>query len=91
MTTLSIILSDELAKASQLMAEELGVSRTEFIRQAIKHEIKQVRMKLEQQEMIKSMLAMKGDEECLKVAEEGLNDWLADLPEEEDEWWTKKK
>ena len=39
MTSLSITISDTIAKASNEAEKELGVSRTEFIRRAIIHEL----------------------------------------------------
>ena len=90
MTTLSIILPDNLAYASQQVAEELGLSRTEFIRRAIKHEIKQVRARLEEQEMVKSLQAMKNDKEYMQLSEELTTGFVAHLPDEEDQWWNKE-
>lgn len=90
MTTLSIILPDNLAEASQRMAEELGLSRTEFIRRAIKHEIKQVKAKMEEQAMAKSLLAMKQDMQYSQLSDEITTYFVADLPDEEDDWWNKK-
>ncbi|BBJ31128.1 hypothetical protein RAS_02370 [Rickettsia asiatica] len=39
MTSLSITLPDNIAKASNEIAKKLGLSRTAFIRQAIIHEL----------------------------------------------------
>jgi hypothetical protein len=39
MTALSINLPNQLAEASQQAAEALGISRTQFIRQAVIHEL----------------------------------------------------
>ena len=49
MTTLSINLPTTLAKASQEAAMNLGISRTQFIRQAITHEIAHYQAKLEEE------------------------------------------
>ena len=66
MTTLSIILSDPLAKASQEAALKLGISRTQFIRQAITHELENYQAQLEQEAIIKSFSAMKHNKKYLK-------------------------
>lgn len=90
MTTLSIILPDTLAKASQEAAVKLGISRTQFIRQAIAHEVENYQTQLEQEAIINSISAMKQSKKYLKEAEkiaEGLN---SNLPAEEEQWWNKK-
>jgi hypothetical protein len=48
MTNLSIILPDTIAEASTKVAKELGVSRTEFIRRAIIHELDNYKTKSEE-------------------------------------------
>lgn len=91
MTTLSIILPDTLAKASQEAAGKLGISRTQFIRQAIAHELESFQSQLEQEAMVRSISAMKKSKKYLKEAEklaEGLN---SVLPDDGEEWWNKKK
>ena len=90
MTTLSIILPDNLAKASREVAGKLGISRTQFIRQAIAHELEDFQSKLEQEAILQSISAMKKSKKYLKEAEkitEGLN---SDLPNDGEEWWSKK-
>lgn len=89
MTTLSIILPENLAKASQELAQELGLSRTEFIRQAIAHEIKWVKAKFEEKAMVNSMLAMKNDPGYIELLETIEDEFGSELPDEEDEWWNK--
>jgi len=59
MTNLSIILPDTIAEASTKVAKELGVSRTEFIRRAIIHELDNYKTKSEELGIIKSFNAMK--------------------------------
>jgi metal-responsive CopG/Arc/MetJ family transcriptional regulator len=68
MTTLSIILPDALAKASQDAAQRLGVSRTQFIRQAVTHELENFQSQLEQEAIVKSIAAMKNSKKYLKEA-----------------------
>lgn len=91
MTTLSIILPDTLAKASQEAAGRLGISRTQFIRQAIAHELENFQAQLEQEAIIRSMTAMKNSKSYLEEAEKIVDGFNADLPNDGEEWWTKKK
>lgn len=87
MTTLSVVLPDYLANESKKVAQKLGVSRTQFIRQAISHELKIVNTQFEQEAMIKSILAMKNCQEYLKESEEiteGLNSILPTEGEKQD-------
>ncbi len=86
MTTLSINLPDRLAKASQDVASLMGVSRTEFIRQAVAHEVKHFQIKIEEKAMIASMLAMKKDKNYLKEADDIIEGFAGDLPEDPFEW-----
>ncbi|OGT66731.1 MAG: hypothetical protein A3J38_09125 [Gammaproteobacteria bacterium RIFCSPHIGHO2_12_FULL_45_9] len=91
MTTLSIVLPDTLAKASQEIAKQLGLSRTQFIREAIAHELERIRAFREQKAITHSMAAMKKSPAYLAEAEE-LTEGLTDtLPDDEDEWWNPKK
>lgn len=91
MATLSIILPDTLAKASQEAAKKLGVSRTQFIRRAIAHELESFQSQLEQEAMAKSMNAMKKSKSYLQESEEIIEGFHSILPKEEKEWWNKKK
>jgi predicted transcriptional regulator len=91
MTTLSIILSDSLAKASLEVAGKLGITRTQFIRQAILHELENFQVKLEQEAIIRSISAMKNSKKYLKEAEKIVEEFNSDLPEEGEGWWNKKK
>lgn len=90
MTAISINLPESLAEASQEAARALGVSRNQFIRQAIAHELKQLRMQQEQQAMAKVFKIMDSSPEYLaesREIESGLN---STLPEDDEEnWWTK--
>lgn len=90
MTTLSITLSDSLAQNSQDAATKLGISRTQFIRQAIAHELQHFQAQLEQEAMINSISAMKKNKKYLEEAEKISAELNSDLPKEENEWWNKK-
>ena len=91
MTALSIILSDALAKASQEAAGTLGISRTQFIRQAIIHELENFQTQLEQEAIVSSIAAMKKSKSYLKEAEKIEQELNLDLPTEEEGWWNKEQ
>jgi len=91
MISLSINFPDNIVKVTNEVAKKLGVSRTEFIRQAVVHELNNFQIQLEQNNIIKSFAAMKKSKKYNKEAElltDGLN---SDLPLEGEEWWNKKK
>lgn len=90
MTTLSIILPDNLAKASQLAASEMGISRSEFIRLAVAHELKLYQTRLAEKAMLDSFKAMKNSKAYLDEIEKSMDEFGSDLPDDEDEWWKKK-
>ena len=70
MATLSITLPDNVADSSNKVAKRLGISRTEFIRRAIIHELDNYRAQLEQNNIIQSFNAMKKSGRYLKESEE---------------------
>ena len=91
MTNLSINFPDNIVKVTSEVAKKLGVSRTEFIRQAVVHELNNFQVQLEQNNIIKSFAAMKKSkkyQEDTKLLMDGLN---SALPEEGEEWWNKKR
>ncbi|HLD84258.1 MAG TPA: hypothetical protein VI844_00645 [Coxiellaceae bacterium] len=90
MTAISIHLSGRLARASQKLATHLRMSRAQFIRLAIEHEIERWQIEQEQHAMAKSFVAMQKDKRYLDEAREiteGLDD---PLMEDKDRWWEKK-
>lgn len=91
MTTLSINLPDTLAKASQEAASKMGISRTEFIRQAVAHELKHFRETLEEKAMAASMMAMKESKIYGKETDDIIEGFSTDLPKDKNGWWHKKK
>jgi predicted transcriptional regulator len=86
---LSIELPEELAQASLEIARELGLSRTELIRQAVVHEIAQARGTVEQRAMAESLRAMGADPSARRLAEELDAAMDTPLPPEEDGWWSR--
>ncbi len=91
MKALSIQLSDELIKASQSAARKLKVSRTQFIRQAIIHELQNLQAQFEQEEMAKSFVPAKKHPEYIDELKEIDDALTSHLPKDRKEWWKKKK
>jgi metal-responsive CopG/Arc/MetJ family transcriptional regulator len=90
MTNLSISLSNDIAQASNETAKKLGISRTEFIRQAVIHELKTVQSKLEQNEIIQCFNTMKTSKMYIAEAEGIMSELDINISEEKDEWWNNK-
>lgn len=87
MTSISLNLPDDLALESARVAERLGLSRTELIRQAIRHELESIAARLEREAMAAALASMQGDETYRldsEVLEAGLEDRVAEEP---DAWW----
>jgi predicted transcriptional regulator len=91
MTSLSITLPNDIAKASNEIAKKLGISRTAFIRQAVVHELNNFQTQIEQDDIIKSFTAMKESKQYLEEAEELIESLNSALPKESEEWWNKNK
>ena len=58
MPTLTVKLPEPLARESQQAAEDLGMTRSAFIRQALEHELENIRADQERQNMAASFRAM---------------------------------
>ncbi|WP_417905383.1 hypothetical protein [Candidatus Tisiphia endosymbiont of Micropterix aruncella] len=91
MISLSITLPNNIATASNEVAKKLGISRTEFIRKAVIHELNNFQIQLEQNDIIKSFTAMKKSKEYLKESEELIESLNSNLPQEKEEWWNNRK
>jgi len=86
MTALSIVVPDELAQDSSLIAKKMHMSRSQFIRLAIENEIKAYRLKREQQDMVVGFIALKQQASYLNE----MNDFEqldVDLIDEGEFWW----
>ena len=86
MTALSIMVPDELAQDSSIIAKQLHISRSQFIRLAIENEIKAYRLMREQQDMVVGFKALKQQTSYL----DEINDLeLLDvnLKDEGESWW----
>ena len=89
MKCFTISLPDEIVQASNDTAKALGISRTEFIRQAVIHELSNIRTDIAQKEIIKVFNSMKMSSDYISESEEIIDNLNSDLPEEEEEWWNK--
>lgn len=90
MTAISINIPDALAQASQEAAHQLGISRNHFIRLAITHELKQIRIQQEQQAMAKAFKIMESSPDYLAESKEIDKNLNSILPDEDEEGWWKK-
>lgn len=91
MTAISIHLPNRMVQMSLRFARQLQISRAEFIRMAIEHEIKRLQIMQEQIAMAKAFSAMKKNKRYLRESEEIMDGF--DTPintEEEGGWWKKK-
>lgn len=88
-SAISIKLPDDLLSESTHVAEEMGLSRSELIRQALIHEIAHFKAAKERQAMADSFRAMTKDADYLAQCDEldtGLN---GVLPSESEQWWSR--
>jgi metal-responsive CopG/Arc/MetJ family transcriptional regulator len=87
MTAISLKLPDDLARESKSIAESIGISRTELIRRALRHELDEVKSQLEREAMAHAFEVMRDDPAYNRESEEldvGLDEIL---PGEADGWW----
>ena len=88
MTALSIVVPDELAQDSSLVAKKMHISRSQFIRLAIENEIKAYRLMRDQQDMVVGFKALKQQVGYL----DEMNDFEqldVNLKDEGEFWWKK--
>lgn len=90
MTAISIHLPNALVRDSKKIANSLHISRAEFIRSLIDKAVVEWKKQQEIAGMLKAFEAMKHDSAYQKEADEIMDGLNSELPEEEDEWWTKK-
>ena len=87
MTAISLQLPDDLARESKSIADSIGISRTELIRRALRHELDEVKSQLEREAMAQAFEIMRDDPAYHREREEldlGLDEVL---PGEADGWW----
>ena len=79
MTVISLKLPDDLARESKSIADSIGISRTELIRRALRHELDEVKSQLEREAMAHALEIMRDDPAYNQESEEldkGLNSEL---------------
>ena len=86
MTALSIVVPDELAEDSSLIAKKMHISRSQFIRLAIENEIKAYRLMREQQDMVFGFRALKQQASYLDEMND-LEQLDVNLKDEGEFWW----
>ena len=84
MIALSIKLPEDLAEQSRRVARELGITRSELIRQALVHEIDHIQAGLERRAMAQSLQAMAAASREAEALDRALDEML---PEETEGWW----
>lgn len=87
MAAISLNLPDDLAKESKQLAESIGISRTELIRRALRHELDDIKAQLERQAMAGALEKMRRDPEYLRESERLDQQMSEQLAEEADGWW----
>jgi metal-responsive CopG/Arc/MetJ family transcriptional regulator len=87
MAAISLNLPDELARQSKVVAEKIGISRTELIRLALEHELADINKRLERTAMTKAFEAMQDDPDYAREST-ALDQGLCEgLPDDPDNWW----
>lgn len=87
MVAISLKLPDDLAQQSRVVADRIGVTRTELIRQALRHELDAIEARLERAAMARALEAMRGDAGYTQESETLIEGVTEPLPEEPEEWW----
>lgn len=87
MAAISLKLPDNLAQESKTVSEKMGITRTELIRQALRHEIDRIEADIERASMAEALKTMSDDAFYIQESE-ALSDGLSELlPQEPDNWW----
>jgi metal-responsive CopG/Arc/MetJ family transcriptional regulator len=88
MITISLKLPDELVEASTRLADRLGITRAELIRQALRHELARIQQQQELTAMAASFRAMRDSETYLAETRELDEGFAEALPNDAEDWWT---
>jgi len=88
MTALSIVIPDELAQDSSVIAKKMHISRSQFIRLAIKNEINAYRLMRAQQAMVDGFKTLKQKESyCDEISD--IEQLDVHLQDDGELWWEK--
>jgi metal-responsive CopG/Arc/MetJ family transcriptional regulator len=85
-----INLPEFITENSTKAAKDLGISRTEFIKQAIIHELDNLKKNTEERKIAKVFQEMKKSEKYLNESNKIIDSLSIILPEEKTTWWNKK-
>jgi metal-responsive CopG/Arc/MetJ family transcriptional regulator len=85
-----INLPEFITENSTKAAKDLGISRTEFIKQAIINELDNLKKNTEERKIGKVFQEMKKSEKYLNESNEIIDSLSIILPEEKTTWWNKK-
>ena len=77
MTTFTSTLPDDLMKILKLKADQLSVPMNKLIEKALRIYLDQ----LNRAEYVRSYKTVAGDKDLMSIAEEGMEDYLKQLPE----------
>ena len=87
MAAISLKLPDDLAEESKALAERLGITRTELIRQALRHEVREIKAEIERRAMAEALKTMREDPDYLQESAQLENGLGHPPPGEPDHWW----
>lgn len=87
MAAISLKLPDDLAQESKIIAEKIGITRTELIRQALRHELDTIEAWLERTAMAEALKVMRNDSAYIQKSETLCEGLTKTLPEEPENWW----
>lgn len=88
MDAISLSLSNELVNDSKHFAKQMGVSLTELISQALRHELERLKKHNERELIAASLIAMRNNTAYLNDSHR-LDEVLSEtLPDDNNNWWT---
>lgn len=90
MANLSISIPDDIARKSFEVAKSLGISKAQFLRQAIARELAEHQPKVEQVGIVKSFEAMKKSAIYLEESNSIMGSLNSELVQDPENWWVKK-
>jgi metal-responsive CopG/Arc/MetJ family transcriptional regulator len=87
MAAISLKLPSDLAQESKAVAEKIGITRAELIRQALRNELDKVKARIEREAMAEALEIMRDDSSYITQSEELIEGFSERLPEETQGWW----
>jgi predicted transcriptional regulator len=88
MIAISLKLPDDLAEASTKLADQIGITRTELIRRALRHELERIQRQQEQTAMAASFRAMGKSDTYLeetRLLDEGFAERFTEIADDHDD------